>query len=530
MMQLTIHGSGWWEGISKNNNELAMVIVTISAIMLAILWYKRTAAPSNGAPPLPPGPRSLPIVGYLPFLSPDLHKQFTNMAHSYGPIFKFHLGSKLHVVINTPELAKEVVRDQDEAFSNRDITVAPSVLTYGGQDLVMSKNNANWRNLRKILVRDLLSNKNLEACGSLRQNELRKTINNLFGKIGTVVDISKIVFLTEASVITNMVWKNTSYNGLEGSSHLGDELQTVSSNIADIFGKPNVSDFFPSLAWLDLQGIKRDMTKQLDKLEQILTSIIEDRIKTNLKRSQVDGFGHEVERDFLQMLLDIKDQKDATSLSITQIKALLVDILIAGTETTATLAEWAMAEIMQNHNVMTKVQEELAKIVGANSIVEESHLSQLEYLEATIKETIRLHPVIPFLLPRLPSQDCKVGGYTIPKGCTVFLNVWSIHRDPRYWDKPLDFNPDRFLTDKCDYNGNNLKFFPFGSGRRICAGIPLAERMQMLILASLLHSFDWSLPTGEEHDLSEKFGITLRKRKPLMAIPSQRLPDVSLYN
>nr|XP_043614144.1 labd-13Z-ene-9,15,16-triol synthase, chloroplastic-like [Erigeron canadensis] len=514
--------------MSKNNNELAIVlVVTISAIMFAILWYKLTAS-SNGEPPLPPGPRSLPIVGYLPFLSPDLHKQFTNMAHSYGPIFKFHLGRKLHVVINTIELAKEVVRDQDEAFSNRDITVAASVLTYGGQDIAMSKNDSNWRNLRKIFVRELLSNKNLEACGSLRKDEVRKTIKNVFSKIGTVVDISKIVFLTEASVITNMVWKNTSYNGPEGS-HLEDELQMVTSHIVDIFGKPNVSDFFPSLAWLDIQGVKRNMKMQLDKLEQILTSIIEDRIKTNEKRSQ-DGVGHEGGRDFLQMLLDLKDQKHATSLSITQIKALLVDTMVGGTDTTATLAEWAMTEIMQNHDVMSKVQEELAKIVGGNNIVEESHLSQLEYLEATIKETIRLHPVLPFLLPRSPSQDCIVGGYTIPMGCTIFLNVWSIHRDPRYWDKPLDFNPDRFLTDKCDYNGNNLKFFPFGSGRRICAGIPLAERMQMLILASLLHSFDWSLPTGEEHDLSEKFGITLRKRKPLMAIPSQRWPDVSLYN
>ncbi|GKD84923.1 cytochrome P450 76C1-like protein, partial [Tanacetum coccineum] len=203
-------------------------------------------------------------------------------------------------------------------------------------------------------------------------------------------------------------------------------------------------------------------------------------------------------KDFLQILLDLKDKGDSKSINITQIKAILVDVMIAGTETTAKLSEWAMAEILKNHNVLKRVQEELAEVVGLNNIVEESHLPKLQYLDATVKETFRLHPVTPFLVPRSSSKACV-------------------------------FKPERFLTGKWDYNGNNLKFFPFGSGRRLCPGIVLAEKMQMFILASLLHSFNWSLPNGEEHNLSEKFGVTLEKRKPLFVIPSQRLPDVSLY-
>ncbi|GJX01238.1 cytochrome P450 76C1-like protein [Tanacetum coccineum] len=206
--------------------------------------------------------------------------------------------------------------------------------------------------------------------------------------------------------------------------------------------------------------------------------------------------------------------------------------MVAGTETTATLIEWAMTEIMRDHRVMKKVQEELSSVVGVNNHVQESHLPKLQYLDATIKETFRLHSVFPFIFPRVPSQDCIVGGYTILKGCFVFLNFWSIHRDPRYWDNPLEFNPERFLTwkgiNQWDYKGNNSKFFPFGSGRRLCPCIPLAEKMQMFILASLLHLFDWSLPKGEEHDFSERFGITLKKIKPLIAIPSQRFSDVPL--
>ncbi|KAI7727607.1 hypothetical protein M8C21_012987, partial [Ambrosia artemisiifolia] len=502
----------WWD------NELTVLVATISVLILAILWFKSRL--SNSAPPLPPGPLSFPIIGYLPFLTPNLHTQLTDMAHTYGPIFKFKLGSKLHVVINTPELVKEVVRDQDEAFSNRDQPVAALELTYGGQDIVFANNNPNWRKLRKIFVHEILSSKNLKAAGAFRRDEVRRTVKDVFGRIGTEVSIRDVAFTTEANVLTRTICEHTSdKGGINGN--IGSEIDLAATNIVKILGKANLSDFFPSLARFDLQHVARDMKIQHHKLDKLFTRIIEDRIESNLKRSQ-EEVGHEEEqKDFVQMLLDHRD-KDAT-LSITQMKAVLNNVMIAGTETAATTIEWAMACIMNDHNVMKKIQEELVEVVGLNNKVEESHLKQLKYLDATLKEALRLYPVVPFLLPRSPSKACIVGGYTIPKGCSVFLNVWSIHRDARYWDNPLKFNPERFLTDKWDYKGNNSMYFPFGAGRRLCAGLPLAEKMLMLILGSLLHSFNWNLPNGEEHDLSEICGIVLKKRKPLIAIPSQRL-------
>ncbi|KAJ0539966.1 putative cytochrome P450 [Helianthus annuus] len=506
--------------------QLTVLLVTISVLILLILWYKfKLSKSSNSAPSLPPGPSSLPIVGYLPFLRhTDLHTQFTNMAHTYGPIFMFKLGSKLHVVINTPELAKVVVRDQDEAFCHRDQTIAALEMSYGGQDIIVSNNNDNWRKLQKIFVHKILSKTSLEASRSLRRDEVRKTIKNIFGKIGTTVNIRDIAFSTQTNLLTRMIWENISDKG-EKNDNLAADLDIAASNIVRIFGLVNLSDVFPSLAWFDLQGIERDMKKQRNKLDQIFTSIIKDRIESNSKESQDGEQQCEGKKDFLQILLSHMDQKDTTSLNMTQIK----DIMIAGTETTATTIEWAIASIMHNHNVMKILQEELAEIVGLNNVVEEFHLPKLIYLYATIKETLRMYPILPFLIPRSPRKECMVGGYKIPKGSTIFLNVWSIHRDPQYWDNPLEFNPERFFKSKCDTNGNDMKFFPFGSGRRMCAGISLAEKMLMFILASLLHSFDWNLPKGEDHDLTEKFGITLKKRKPLVAIPFQRLPDVRLY-
>ncbi|KAL7595549.1 hypothetical protein Lser_V15G29261 [Lactuca serriola] len=439
---------------ASNKDHFTLAVATISVMIFAISWRRWKSSSSSGAPSLPPGPRSLPIVGYLPFLRRDLHKQFRNMAHIYGPIFKFHLGSKLHVVINTPDLVKAVVREQDDIFSNRNPSIAALAISYGGRNVVFSDNNSDWRNLRKIFAHEVLSNKNLEACRFFRRDEVRKTIKNIYSKIGTTIDISEIAFSTEANVLTSMVWENTSDPNAKGSQ-FGAELKRISSNIVELLGQPNLSDIFPSVAWLDLQGILRKMKRQLHQLDEIFTTIIEDRIISNSKKPK-DAGGHEGKKDLLQILLELMDQKDAASISITQIKALLLDIMVAGSETTTTLIEWAMAEIMQNDDIMKKVQQELEEIVGLDNIVEESHLPKLQYLDAIIKETFRLHPVVPLILPRSPSQDCIVGGYTIPKGCTVLLNVWSIHRDHRYWDNPLIFNPERFLTNKYDFKGGNL--------------------------------------------------------------------------
>ncbi|XP_058010158.1 flavonoid 3'-monooxygenase-like [Hevea brasiliensis] len=169
-----------------------------------------------------------------------------------------------------------------------------------------------------------------------------------------------------------------------------------------------------------------------------------------------------------------------------------MDIVIGGTDTSSTTVEWAMAEMMLHPQVMKKAQEEMTNVVGINNLVEEFHIQELPYLHSIVKETLRLHPVAPLLLPRCPTESCNVGGYTIPKGTKVFLNVWAMHKDPEFWDHPSEFQPERFFGEgsRLDYLGNHLQYLPFGSGRRICAGLPLGERMVMYLLATFLHMFN----------------------------------------
>lgn len=204
-------------------------------------------------------------------------------------------------------------------------------------------------------------------------------------------------------------------------------------------------------------------------------------------------------------------------------------MVVGGSDTTSNTVEFALTEMMNKPEVLKKVQQELESVIGKDNIVEESDIGKLPYVYAVMKETLRLHPALPLLVPHCPSQTSIVAGYTVPEGSRVFVNVWAIHRDPSIWENPLEFCPERFLEGKWDYSGNDLNYFPFGSGRRICAGIAMGERMFMYSLASLVHSFDWSVPAGENLDVSEKFGIVLKKRTPLLAIPTPRLSDPSLY-
>jgi cytochrome P450 len=201
---------------------------------------------------------------------------------------------------------------------------------------------------------------------------------------------------------------------------------------------------------------------------------------------------------------------------------MMQEIFMAGTETTSSTTEWALTELLLNPESMIKVKDELTRVVGPNQKVEESHIDNLSYLQAVIKEILRLHPPIPFLVPRKAIQDTNFMGFNIPKNTQVLVNAWAIGRDPDVWEDPLSFKPERFLGTKIDYKGQHYELIPFGAGRRMCAGVPLAHKVLHLVLGSLLHKFDWELDgnvTRETMDMKDKLGIVMRKREPLLAVP-----------
>ncbi|XP_058081628.1 flavonoid 3'-monooxygenase CYP75B137-like [Magnolia sinica] len=479
----------------------------------------------NGAPPLPPGPRGLPLIGSLPFVEPDLHRYFAKLAMIYGPVMKIQLGSKLCVVLSSPKVAKQVLKDHDAIFANRDVSAAAIALTYGGIDIGFSPYGSDWRMMRKVCSQEMMNSTVLDSYYALRRREVHQTVHYVRTQAGKPVNISDVAFGASLNVVTSMIWGDTL--DAEDRRSVGHEFRRVACEAMDLLGKSNVSDLFPIISRFDVQGVVGHMKRVSSWLDRIFDSVIDQRMK--MDREEGEGKS----KDFLQLVLRLqKEGGTKTPMTMNHIKAMFVDLVVGGTDTTSTTIEWAMAEMMQNPEIMRKAQQELEQVVGMDDMVEESHVPKLRYLDAVIKETLRLHPPVVFLVPRSPSQQCTIGGYTVPKGARVFINTWAIHRNPEAWDNPLEFCPERFYksTSKWDYNGNDVRFIPFGSGRRICAGIPMAERMLTHVLASLLHSFDWRLAEGTKLDLSDKFGLILKKEIPFVAIPTPRLSNLELYS
>ncbi|KAJ0979760.1 hypothetical protein J5N97_015234 [Dioscorea zingiberensis] len=478
---------------------------------------------------LPPGPRGLPLVGSLPFLNPELHRWFTELAGAYGPVAMLYLGTKPCVLISSSSAASEVLRDQDAVFANHDkaAPVVARMASYGGADMLWTAYGAHWRMVRKVTVREMMSPRSIEALGGLRRREVRRMVADVHGRGGEEVEVRQVTFDAALNYMMSVVWGG----GLEEGKGTGREFRQLTDAFTELVGKPNVSDFFPAMAKHDVQGVERRMRELMAWLDRIFDPIISERMREIREGGGGGGGGGGGHRDFLQVMVELKEKEDSEEpFTIINIKALIMDLFGGGTDTTSTTLEWAMAELLNDDTLMKAAQEELDSVVGKDTTVEECHLPKLEYLQAVMKEVMRLHPALPLLVPHSPSQTSEVSGYTIPKDTAVFINVWAIQRDPRNWENPSEFRPERFLGGGARKSDKELSFLPFGAGRRGCVAKTLAERMLMHMLASLVHSFEWELPQGTSGVvLTDKYGLVLKMAKPLVAIPKPRLSSKTLY-
>lgn len=203
-------------------------------------------------------------------------------------------------------------------------------------------------------------------------------------------------------------------------------------------------------------------------------------------------------------------------------------MFIGGTETTSSTVEWGMAEIIRKPEVHKRLVTELDQVIGQKRFFEESDIDNLPYLQAVVKEVFRLHPSVPLIIPRRTNEECEVAGYHLPKHCIVYVNVWGIARDPKVWEDPYTFKPERFIGSSVDVKGQDPSLLPFGTGRRSCVGWPLAHRMVHFYLGALLHAFEWECPAEILNDMNERVGLTIQKDKSLLATPKPRLSD-SVY-
>ncbi|XP_030518299.2 geraniol 8-hydroxylase-like [Rhodamnia argentea] len=469
----------------------------------------RKDRPSN----LPPGPRPLPIVGNLLQLGDLPHKSLAKLASAYGPIIKLELGFVTTVVISSPALAKEILQARDAVFSHR--MVPDSAMAHDHDKLSVGWVPVSplFRYLRKIYNLHILSSKKLDLNQHLRSKKVQELITFVrkCACAGEAVNISEAAFRTSLNAISNTIF---SLDVMEPSNPAG-ELKEVMGQIMVEIGKPNLADYFPVLKKIGLHGQKRRVAANFKKVFDIFDDLIERRLQLRKETGSIER------NDVLDNLLDLVEDKNET-LDMSLVKHLLLDVFIAGSETTASTLEWAMTELLCNPEKLLRAQAELHLVIGKGKQIEEADISRLPYLQAIVKENFRLHPVAPLLVPRKSGEDFITGGFTIPKGAQVLINVWAMGRDPSIWDDPGKFMPDRFLGSDIDVRGQNFELLPFGGGKRICPGLPLAMRMLPLMLGSLINVFDWKLEQGvtpENLNMEDKFGIAIQRAEPLNAVP-----------
>ncbi|KAJ6672034.1 3'-HYDROXYLASE ISOZYME putative-RELATED [Salix viminalis] len=489
------------------------MLFLLAAFLLLSLFLKRK--PSK-VPAIPPGPKPWPLIGNVFQIGDKPHISLSKLAQVYGPLMSLRLGTQLVVIGSSRKAASEILKTHDRELSGRCVPhVSFAKDPKQNEDTIVwtFECTDRWKFFRSLIRNELFSSKAVDGQSSTREAKAREMIDFLRKKEGERVKIRDIVFVYIFNALANIYLSVDLLN----NDQIGEcqRVRGLVREMMELHTALNISDLYPILGRLDLQGLSRKCNEGEGRIQELWRGVIKERREG--RNDTGDDDNSSKRKDFLDVLLD-------GGFSDERISFFLVELLAAATDSTSSTVEWAMAELMRNPQAMKRLREELAG-ESPEELIAESSLAKFPYLHSCVKETLRLHPPAPFLIPHRATEDCQVMDCTIPKDAQVLVNAWAIARDPDNWEDPLCFKPERFLNSDLDYKGNHFEYLPFGSGRRICAGMPMAVKKVQLAFANLIHSFDWSLPNDmlpDELDMDEKYGITLMKEQPLELIPKWR--------
>ncbi|PSS04657.1 Premnaspirodiene oxygenase [Actinidia chinensis var. chinensis] len=499
--------------LSMTINDPKMIMKSLIPLFLYFLLIQLLFKRSKIR--LPPGPPKLPFIGNMnQLVGPSPHRVLRDLALKYGPLMHLKLGFISTIIVSSAEAATEIMKTHDLIFSNRPKLVAPKILGYNYTDIAFGPYGAYWRQLRKICILELLSNKRVNSFRVVREEETRKLVRSIASTCPEPVTLVEKLFSSNLDIITRITFGKK----LDDQRRFRVAMKEGTS-LASGF---QIGDFFPSLAFVDLfTGLKKRLEKTFYELDSFLSKAVEEHVERR-KISKPE------EEDLVDVLLQIKDHGGLeVPLTVDNIKSVILDLFVGGTENSSNSIEWAMTELIKNPKTMEKAQAEVREACNGKPTIEESDLPKLKYLKMVVKETMRFHPPLPFLLPRESMEKCTINGYEIPAKTRTIINYWAISRDPNSWKNPEKFEPERFEDGLVDFKGQNFEFIPFGAGRRICPGISFGTANLELGLAALLYHFDWQLADGmkpEDLDVNETYGLTMYRTSSLRLVPTVRFP------
>ncbi|RDY03471.1 Cytochrome P450 71A1, partial [Mucuna pruriens] len=463
---------------------------------------------------LPPSPPKLPIIGNYHQLGTLPHRSFQALSQKYGPLLLLQLCQLPVLVVSSADLAREVCQTHDVVFASRPQLTPTRILLYECKDVGFASYGEMWRQKRKLCVIELLSTKMVQSVQFAREEEVETLVNKIRKAClsnDCSVNLSEMLIATTNNIVCKCLF-GRKYDADDGNSTFGELAREVMTQVSDF----SLGDLFPLLRWV---GVLSGQTKKYKATFGALDAFF-DHLIAEHKMARRDS----EKKDFLDTLLQLQDSgKLEFDLTTDDLKALVMDMFLGGSDTTSTTLEWAMAELVKHQGVMKKVQEEVRKVVGNKSKLEDNDIDQMDYLKCVVKEILRLHPPAPLLVPRETTSNVKLGGYDIPDKTMVYVNAWAIQRDHDFWELPEKFLPERFENSEINFNGQHLQFIPFGSGRRKCPGIAFGLASVEYVIANLLYWFNWkvseSVESDQDLDMSEKYGLTVNKRVPLCLQP-----------
>ncbi|KAK3159659.1 hypothetical protein QOZ80_1BG0049490 [Eleusine coracana subsp. coracana] len=465
---------------------------------------------------LPPSPRGLPVVGHLHLLGSLPHRGLRSIAASHGPVVLLRLGSPTVVVVVSSALgAEEVMRARDLAFASRPASAMADRLMYG-RDVAFAPYGEYWRQARRVCVAHLLSARRVLSFRRVREEEADKLVSRIrrllsCSKNEKPIDLVELLVGYANNVVSRAAFGDESSRGLyeDDDGDRGRRVRELLNEFQKLLATQPVGEILPWLGcWVDaVTGLDRRVRRTFRALDAMLDKVIDD----HRRQSRRDFVEDDRREDFVDVLLDVsRNEKEyGVRLGTNEIKAIILDMFAAGTDTVTTAMEWAMAELVTHPRAMRRIQHEIRQ-----AAVGEKHIDdKLPYLNAVIKETLRLHPPIPLLVPRQTLEDTELLGYRVPAGTRVVVNAWAIGRDTATWGRDADeFVPERFLDAEVevDYRGQSFELIPFGAGRRGCPGVGFAEQTVHTGLATLLYHFDWEPAAASASlDMTEMNGLNV---------------------
>ncbi|KAF8697116.1 hypothetical protein HU200_036107 [Digitaria exilis] len=443
----------------------------VPVLLLLLLRYLATGAKTKQAATnrLPPSPPAMPLIGHLHLVGAHPHISMRSLAARHGDLMLLRLGTVPTLVASSPRAAQALLRTHDQSLASRPSSILGDILGYGPADVGFAPYGDGWRQAKKLVTTHLLNAKKVLVEG------------------------------------------------------LDKKFKSVMEDSMAALGGFNLENFYPGLAKVAggvlMWPVRRKGEKLRDRWDEVLDKVIDG----HASMAAAAGASERHESDFTDVLLSVKEEYGITRNGM---KGILSDMFAAGTDTAYLVLEYTMIELIQHQDIMAKLQEEVrSSIPKGQEVITEDNLTGMSYLRAVIKETLRLHPPSPLLLPHSSREDCNIDNYMVPAGTTVFVNVWAIGRDPSLWEAPEEFMPERFINKESkegaiDFRGLDFQFLPFGSGRRMCPGMNFALANVEIMLANLVCHFDWEMPKGVNNiDMEEIFGLTVHRKDKLILAP-----------